>query len=446
MSSDYSQRVARVLKRKFGLDQTTTMVDYEYIERASDPKRYDRMRGDFEAALVQHPARRKKVLRRAYVGPEFAVFVLNAYARSEIEGLRAGSISYYPVCTREEIARIEHPRGTADLLLKLRADEIANDPRLHRVFLRRRELAGSSWSLTSHFKDWAFENYLDSLPDDKRKVCEPAEAGMAFLREPNGLCLPTRWGDIIVVSEALEQYCYFMNVFMLNLDADAISKQDAHNAMYIAVKTMFMTETPDFDLDPRGTPPEKLDGPCRALAQLQLDFVIGHEYAHLLRGHLGPKSATATCRDMRYGPDAPAVTIYTPFQEQEFEADFGALFDADLSDGQRKQLMVAASWFFMGLDIYEEFVSHHPGIAEPCHHPSARARLLRLRAEMAKAELIDPDDFGTDERMKITLERLDRIKESVREEMPELIQPLLVYGSLYLPSYRGSKLFDRVDY
>ncbi len=438
----FQKEIERITREQFGVGPDA-VADNEIIYRVDNPAAFDRMKSDFDVGLSTHPDA-KSVLRRSFVGPKFAVFLLAAYPADEISRIRPESRRYYPICTIEEIRRIESPSSAADVLLKMRADEIASSTRLHRVFLRRRELNTSSWALSKHFSNVAFESYVTNLPDEQRRICEQVSAGTAFLLEPNGICISSPWGPVVVISESLENYLYYMNVYLMTLDSKAMSEEDASQALYISLRTMMMTETPDFDLDPRGLAPEPIHAKAHSVTKLQMDFIIGHEYAHILGGHIN--SIRMAALEVLPLPTRDQPKIYSHVQEQEFAADLGSLLNPGWSKRQLIPYVYAAHLFFYGLDLLEEVTDYLRPNSPQGQHPPARDRLVRLRTELASRGLFDEEHSGDNEEMSTTFLRLDFIRKSLRDILPKADDQMKVYGSMYLHSRRLLPLFDRIDY
>jgi len=438
----FEEEISRITRAQFGIEPSM-FADIETIYRADDPIMFDQMRSGFEAGLSAH-SDPDGVLRKCFVGPDFAVFLLAAYPNDELQSIRPESRLYYPVCTYDEIRRIESPASAADILLKLRADEIAENVRLHRVFLRRRERTGSSWALSTHFSNGAFESYVSNLPDEKRQICESVAAGTAFLLQPNGICISTPWGTVVVVSESLEHYLYYMNFFLMTLDSKITSEEDASQALYIAIRTMMRTETPDFDLDPRGMAPEPLNERILSVVGAQIAFIVGHEYAHIIGGHI--KNIRMAVPEMASMKSKDRPKIYSPAQEQEFAADLGSMLNPEWSKEQLFPYVAAAHWFFYGLDLLEEVTEYLEPNRRPGQHPSARDRLRHLRAELVGRELFDEEKCGDDAALAHTFVRLDGVKQSLRNILPKATDRLKVYGSQYLPSHRPGRLLDRIHY
>lgn len=434
-----------ILRNKFGLNPVNDVVSFEIVWREDNPESYDRLRASFEERLTTH-SNAEEISRRSHFGEAFALHLQSMFPRSDIDWIRPDLAVHYPVCTASEILRIQTPTTAADELLIIRADAIANNPRLKRVFLKRREKDKANWSLTGHFGFADFERHLSKLPHEKRMKCRNVPSGFAFLREPNGACVRSKHGDLIVVSEALPKYLYYMNVFLL--EQDALPMDDCMAAFMIAVRTMLLTESPDFDLDPRGDLPESIDQRVATLVDEQMQFVIGHEYAHLLLNHLDAKFA----EKLPFGVIPAAVRnrfqYYTPRQDQELAADAGSLLDPDLSDEDLASRLMAATWFFLGLEIFygvSEYVN--PSVRSPKTHPQPIDRIWALREAIFKARSLASDNVYSDEQIAQTIERVAKLKESLLKDfVPYQVDALEIYGSVHLPSYRGPALHDRIDY
>lgn len=437
--------ISAVIRSKFGLDPKNDVVNVEIIRRQTDPERYDRMRASFEAALAISP-NREEVLRRSYVGDTFAVHLQSVFSRSEIEWIHPTLAVHYPVCTAEEIRRIQNPTTAADFLLILRADAIADNPRLKRVFLDRQKKSGENWSLTAHFECDDFSRYIGTLPQDKRAICRKMPVGMAFLREPNGSCMRSKHGDFIVVSESLRHYLYYMNAFLLG--QEALQVDDSLAALLIAVRTMLLTEAPDFDIDPRGDLPAEIDQFISTLVDHQIQFVIGHEYAHLLLGHLNRKMLGAPPLGMLPVDVQERFKYYTPKEDQEIAADAGALLDPQLSVQQAAERLIAATWLFLGLDIFYAVAACVDSslCLDRTHQPPIE-RIWALRQAAVGARSFDSEIMLSDEEVKQTIERINKVKEALlRDFVPNNLEAFKTNGSVYIPSFRGAILHDRIDF
>ncbi|WP_313378412.1 hypothetical protein [Achromobacter insolitus] len=438
-------QIDRVIQTEFGLNPEHDVVSVEIIRRKQDPERYDSLCAEFKKQLLSHPDP-SAIRRRSYFGENFAIHLQSSFARKEVAGIKPELTFHYPICTTEEIRRIEMPSSAADHLLVLRADAIADSPRLKRVFLERRTRQPKGWSLSSHFETAAFERYLNALPEEMRAACEGVPAGMAFLREPNGACIRSPHGDFIVVSEALKIYLYYMNVFLLA--RDDIPMDDCMAALMISLRVMFLTEALDFDLDPRGQLPEEVHGRMATLVEDQLQFVVGHEYAHLLLGHLNANSVQQAPLGVFPTPAHSSARYYTPRQHQEFEADVGALLHAKLDEEELAGRLNASTWFFLGLELLYAVSDYiNPSMGAPKTHPEPIDRLLALRKEVLGTRNIDADRIYSDDAISDGIRWVHSVKEQVLKDfIPYRVDALETYGSIYLPSFRKAELYDRLNY
>jgi len=87
--------------------------------------------------------------------------VFHVYGRTqkkELEGLTAQEQMLMPFCAKSETLRLRNLRSPYDYLLRVRAEAIADSPRMVRVMAKRRRLfeaTGKAWALTHyyHFAD-----------------------------------------------------------------------------------------------------------------------------------------------------------------------------------------------------------------------------------------------------------------------------------------------------
>jgi hypothetical protein len=443
-----AKQIAEAIEQQFGINPRDGIVNVEIIYREDDPEKFDRIRAEFEQSLATR-ADAEAIRRRSYHAESFAIHLQSWHPAAEISGIPEEHLAHYPVCTREEIDRIANPKSAADYLLALNANAISDTPRLKRLFLLRRAADPASWSLTKFFDVKPFGTYLSRLPAEQRKRCSRVPAGLGYLRQPNGVCIRSAFGDVVVVSANLKEYLYYMNLFLLGRQR-SIPPLDCIYALMIATRTMFLTEAPDFDLDPRGKPKNEVGRLCEALVEEQLQFVIGHEYAHVISDHLG---ADARFCDANFAfpttarPNHQDFRMYTPRQEQEFEADLGALLHQNLANAEVEQRINAAMWFFLGLDVLHAVSEYVNPSTSPSTHPDPQARILRLREDALSKRNLDATMIASDKEMRGTLDYIDSLKaELLKDFIPYRIDELEMYGSMYLPSYRGAPLKDRLDY
>ncbi|NWE46860.1 hypothetical protein [Pseudomonas gingeri] len=89
--------------------------------------------------------------KKLYVCDDFIIHVVACFLKSEVSGLEPESVFYYPICTYDEIKRIENMSSAEDYLLKLRADNIADHARLARKKGESPKISGHTGKkLTKH--------------------------------------------------------------------------------------------------------------------------------------------------------------------------------------------------------------------------------------------------------------------------------------------------------
>ena len=439
------KQLREIFHEYFKIDTNDVHVNFELFRREHNPAAFDRMRKNFEKALAASPDR-EGVLRRSFFGATFSIHLQSTFPRSQLRGIPQSLLILYPVCTKEELLALRHPRSVEDDLLALRANAIADSSRLKRVFLHRRALREQDWSLTSSFDGSEFEKYISTLPHPKQARCRRVTGGFAFLVEPNGACIRSPRGDLIVISEALQQYLYYMNAFLF--DPKEFSVDDRLAALMIAIRTMFLKESLDFDLDPRGNLPAALDHRLRAVTHDQIQFVIGHEYGHLLMNHLDHRVARDAPRGVIPGYVAGKLKYYNPLQKQELAADVAALLDPVVDDQVLADRLMGAIWFFLGLEVFygvSRFMKNSAKVTTTHPPPLERAWALHSAVLTAKPSLAAL--VYSDEELTHYVSQTQELKARLLTEFfPNNRDQLEVYGSTYLPNFRGRQLADHVDY
>lgn len=444
----FKNEIYSIIKDVFKIDQAIDFVNFEVIYKSDDPEHYATVKKGYETSLSTH-SDRADVSKRIYIGEDFFLHAIAVFPISEIEGLTDRSLIYYPVCTREEIQRIESISSAEDYLLALRANSIANYPRLTRVFLHRREKNIDGWSLSSYYDSYDFDDYISRLPKEMANTCKSIASGYALSREPHGVCISNKYGKIIVVSEALRHFLFYMNAYFKgsieNLDPD-----DTSACIFIACRTMLLTETQDFDLDPRGDLPGEVKLYCNKVVDDQIKFVIGHEFAHALLGHFGDGASVRPYSELLMINESPghAEKYFTPRQHQEFEADAGSILHADYNDEECANILNGAALFFLYLDIFYAISDYiNPPFNPSKTHPDPIDRLWTLRKAVLKHRSVDKDSLYTDQDIKDWINSMQSVKDHfVNKLLPYGIENFEFYGSIYLPSYRKSSLTDRFDF
>ena len=440
-------KINDVLVGHFGLDLDTYAVHFEIIYKKDNSESYNATKLEYEKNLAKHEER-AEAAKRLYVCDEFIIHVTIVFHKSEVEGLASDSAFYYPICTYDEIKRIESVSSAEDYLLKIRADNIADHARLARIFLSRREASITNWSLTSYYDSYDFDEYISRLPKDKAEICSSIVSGYVLSREPQGACINTAFGKVVVVSESLRHFLFYMNAHLMGV-RNGLTYDDWSTCLFIAIRTMLLTETPDFDMDPRGDLPAKVEHHCNRVVDNQIQFVIGHEYAHALLGHFGPLASTSAISELLYlKQDTSKDKIFTPRQEQEFDADAGSILHADYSDKECSSIMNDAVLFFLSLDVFYSVSDYiNPPFNPSKTHPDPIDRLWAMRNTVLQVRAVDRETLYSDKDVFDWIESLNSLKRHLVEEMlPYGIEHFEMYGSNYLPSFRNKELFDRFDF
>lgn len=387
----------------------------------------------------------RKVADGYIIGDENAQFhVFGLHPQEETDGLTPSEIFYLPFCNKEEIIKMRNQRTSADYLLWLRAEAIADAPRAVRVF-RKRVMGKNNWSLTKYYNDtYPYHRDYMSLAGKmfKEKVAK-IPAGMAFINEVNAMCIKSRFGNVIVVNEALSYFLYYMNLVFFGPKL-GLKSIDTSAAFSIAVRIMLGAEAMDFDLDPRGMPPIKIHNKVYAYTCMQLMFTFGHEYSHHTLNHLSGARET----EIKLGDAANIkreyrkVKIFNYQHKKEYEADLQAIKNIRNDNETRSHLADSAFLLFIYFDILDH-VYQTLALRQSCSltHPKPLDRLWHLRKKLkegigASREIIES-----------YLEMASKIKEMLSNEwIPYRIEELERYGSVYLPSYKEKMLIDRIDF
>ena len=440
-------KVKKVIEEYFEIDLEKFSVDIEIFDRRDDTATFDIIREQYLQNYQKIETQKNKKL---FVGDDLIIFLLNFTSNEEVKDIPGEYLVYYPICTKEEIGRIRNVRTQEDFLLKLRADAIADNPRFARIFDKRRQNK-ENWSLSAYFNKQPFKDYLSYLSPSDSRACKNVVAGFAFISEPNGICFKNDFGSLIIISESLQYFLYYMNLFIfsnpyINIGHydDALSSEDLLSYFLIAVRIMLGTESLDFDIDPRGKIPERLSKQVTAIVQDQVEFVIGHEYAHLLRGHLSNKiiSQCSLTHMAMINRTCPPIKYYNYLQKQEFEADWFAIKNARYGVEKRDDIVNAAFTFFMCLDLFDAVRTYiEPQPPWRSSHPKPVERLQRLRQKINKR-------FGySANELEGFLMQIDIFKEFLAKDfLPYKIDELEIIGSVYLPSTDRKPLLDRIDF
>ncbi len=263
-----------------------------------------------------------------------------------------------------------------------------------------------------------------------------------FCDDPNGRIQKTAFGNVIMISEILRYFLYFMNFSCLYTENFDIPGDVRSAAMKIAIRTILQSEALDFDLDPRGEIPNRLHVELEIHSNRQVEFVIGHEYSHALLGHLNTSNVIEVPMLSNIN-DSPSnlVKIYSPSQKNEFDADVDSIERPNITTDERENHVSRALYFFTYLDIFEsvkEQIFPHNGFIKT--HPEPMDRFWNIYNRFDKIVEINKEDIEN------LLKYSSAHKDALQEDVAINIDSYESYGSVYLGSWRGKVLVDRVDF
>lgn len=373
--------------------------------------------------------------------------IINVHHQRTLDGLTENETFFVAFCSRSEILRLRELRGAHDYLLRLRANAIVDSPRVVRVMTARKnsfEASGRSWNLTHyyHSKDEYHKSYLRNLKREHAKALKGIPAGLALIPEANALCIRSLAGDVVVASEYLEHFFYFMSIAFYGNQL-GIKPIDQSDALLIAIRIMTGAEAQDFDIDPRGKLGHELERTIKKLVMSQMMFTFGHEYAHLLCDHLALPEIQVKEESYDKSVDlAKDLRIYN--HDLEHEADFFALNNIK-HDKDTYQIVAQGGFSVL---IYLHFLQEIGGLcglkkfSVSQTHPNPRDRIIALHRRLAKASPLKKEDidgiFLASEKMSEMLNQ--RLKYKTRDDI------FSFYGSVYLSSFTSKVKSDRYDF
>jgi hypothetical protein len=342
-------------------------------------------------------------------------------------------------CAKSEIIRLRSIRSSHDYLLRLRANAIADSARFTRVMASRRkqfERNGRVWTLTSYYDrlNPVAKRYIERLPRQSRRRIRSSTFGFSPVAEANAICLRSIVGDIVVVSEALRFFYYFMSI-CFHGQLLGFELEDRVDAGLIALRIMNGSESLDFHIDPRAELAPRTEATINRWVDYMIQFTFGHEFAHMVLGH------TST--------DVPIHSVpgdkQRAYSEQcEFDADKYAVTTV-VDRATKEGVKHGAFNVLMYLHLLQVFGSRrsemrHFSVSDT--HPNAISRIEALQTAVG-------DNKGSDlhDRMNAT---------NVIEQLVDLLQTridsagrpdlLTVYGSIHLAGLGGRPKIDRIDY
>lgn len=362
----------------------------------------------------------------------------------DFNGLRKDASYFAPFCSRKDLEVITHPSTASDYLLLLRAESIVDNPRLVRTF-KKRKGNKKKWSLEGYYLERKREEiYINSLSKGNYEKVKNLPSGSAYLNNVNALCMNTKKGNVIAISEALENFLYFMNIFQFG-KAYGMKIQDCIHSFVIAQRIMAGHESFDFDLDPRCFLPKEFEEYIRYVTDLQYQFILGHEYAHHLLGHVDDKNLIKGFKSnfIKGYEKNETIEYYRYSHNLEYDADWYAIKNIRNNRNFKEDIANAAFLFMMYLNTSQtilDFVNPSRG-QRVSTHPEPLDRLFKIRSKLNNKYGYSRED------LEKNIEILDlQTKTFINEWLVFNFDTFEGYGSVYLPSYRKKSMIDRVDY
>ena len=273
------------------------------------------------------------------------------------------------------------------------------------------------------------KRYVARLARPHQKRIKATAYGLAPINEANAIARNSLLGDVVMVSENLRQFYYFMNIAMYGRALD-LDFRDCVEAAVIALRIMRGSESFDFDLDPRGTLPLQLEKQFQTMTARQMEFTFGHEFAHLIEGHLTEQSTPIDARVYAF--------------ECEFAADRQAVLLAGTDKNTRLMLARGAYDVLLYLYFLESASARGmlPEFSVSTTHPPA---LERLRTVL---DGVDSKDNVHRVIIEANVKAIEMITDFAqkRVEYSDRSDILTFYGSMYLPSYTRRLLEDRIEF
>ena len=341
---------------------------------------------------------------------------------------------YVGFCSKNEIMRLRSLKTSHDYMLRIRAEAIVASTRIQRTFRHRRRLfeeKGRLWSLMDYYnaQNADAKRYIARLKRPHQRLIKAIPYGLAPLDEANAIAMRSLLGEVVLVSENLRFFYYFMNIAMYGAHS-ALQIGDRVDAAIIALRVMRASESFDFDLDPRGTLPLELEREIQNLCGRQMEFTFGHEFAHYLEGHLADVMPE---KDLR---------VYS--FDCEFTADRQAVTLAGSDKAARTLLSQGAYDVLLYLHFLELAADRGlmPKFSVSATHPPALERLRHVREKLD--DVRQPDRAVLGGNVREIRRMVDFVEKRV--EVSDRSDLLTFYGSMYLPSFTKRLREDRIEF
>ncbi|MBU5411361.1 hypothetical protein [Serratia ureilytica] len=349
---------------------------------------------------------------------------------------------YQPICNDDDIDRILNQRCAKDFLLSIQAEGVLEKPRFLRVF-RKRFNNSKNVSLSSYYnKNNKNDLYLNELSKGNQAKLNTIPAGSALMDRLNAACVKSKFGSVIFISEKLEYLLYYMNIFIYSENI-GFTTEDSCVALMLGLRIYFGYESLDFDLDPRGDFPEANKKALDRISKMQYSFILGHEYSHILLGHLSDKKLRSEFLFKSESDKRSKVEHYIHRFKEEYDADWCAIKNIKGNSNFKEELANAA--FTALLIIYaaqkaDEYIN--PRGKNSYHsHPSPIDRIWNIRRRL-------DNKLGFErEHLESSIEYVDKMVDHfLTHHLPFNFDEFERYGSTYFSAYKDKILRDRFDY
>lgn len=366
------------------------------------------------------------------------IHIHNRFHKSELVGLTEEEIFFYPFMDKKEIKRIFNINSASDYLLRLRAEQVENEIRLLRTFSKLKKRLGDKWSFTNYFDSKQYKKYLSKLKLERKNLCVNIPHGTIHANEANGMCVKTPFGNIIILSYALREFLYYMNIFFYGKQL-GVKANDVMYSFIIATRIMMGNESLDFEIDPRGELPKRIHRQIELKTDWQMNFIIGHEYAHHYLGHLDSHSKLKSHDKINIVGEK--INHYTYSQKCEFEADRHSITEAEFNNSEKRELIDGAFLFLISLHLLYRTLGYlSPKMSNSVTHPEPIDRMWKLR------DSIDENIGMSKIELRNFADSYDKFMDTfIKDYLPYNVDKIEMRGSVYLPGYKKKILIDRLD-
>ena len=346
-------------------------------------------------------------------------------------------------CTEEELKRIKNPKNAKDILLRKRADIVADNVRYMRVFIKRRYLI-PNYSFEKCFSNIHYEKVIRNLDFRDKESVKKITYGDIFENDVNGIAWIENGNRFISMNESLKYFLYFCGLAFIS-DTYKVPDYIRINSAKIATRIYYHKEAMDFELDPRGIIPADIHRDIMCAINKELQFIAGHEIAHHLCNHLNENKVSKINILNGINQDFE-LPVFNIDQKQEFEADISSLRKPHYSKKEFRNVFEGSVHWFHALAFIEKIDEVlNPGKESRYQtHPSANQRLERIIKEFDI-----PSNLNT-ANLHESMNWASSLSEYISKDIELNFDNYDFYGSVYLDKpnskWRGRELIDRKDY